>query len=392
MTKARAAFFFILLMVNFLFIDFPGAKIITYGGIILILINFIYTKIIQGNFEVERESENYTIFSGISEISRLFIANKSFLPVHAILVNDYADLDISPQQSHSFIALIPAKKKNTFEYNIYGRKRGRYKIGPTIVKFNDILGMFSFNFEIDTHKEVIVFPRIYKIPYMSYKSLQPQGVIKNKVPIFEDPSLITGLREYVVGDDVKKINWKISAKHGKYLVNTYQHSISSASIIILNLFDEEYNFREKDFYVEQAIELCASLSNELFLIKQEFGLVANCNKDNNDTVLISAIGKSENHFKNLLMDMALIETNKTIRVRDVFDKLKYVRWGLSIFLITTRLDEETLNQLIHFQKRGHTITIINTGPEIRKDLSLWNIGFQSFYAEHEANMINLLRL
>jgi uncharacterized protein (DUF58 family) len=392
MSVSRGVLLFLFILTDFLFIDFPGAKIMLYAGFILILLNFIYTRIVVANFNITRKSDNLIIFTGIKDTCILSALNASILPVHAILINDYSDLNISSRQSHAFIVSISPHASRDFDYILYGRKRGSYRIGPTRAVFGDLLGLYSFSFEIDTVRDVIVLPRIYKIPQMSYKSLQPQGVIRNRVPIFEDPSIVTGAREYEHGDDIKKINWKISARHDKIFINTYQHSISSNSLIILNLFNNDFSFREREYYVDRAVELCASLANELYMIKQSFGLTSNCLYKGLETVLMRPLGKSEDHLITILTDLALAELSMKLPLKNVFDYLKNLRWGLSLYLITTGLDSESLMELINLKVRGHSITLLNTGPEIKKDMSLWNIGFQSFYAEGETDMINLIRI
>ncbi len=392
MSVMRLTVLFFLVLISYLFIDFPGIKIILYAGFVLIAVNLVYTKITQANFDIARKSDTLVIFTGINDICELTVSNSSILPIHALLINDYSDLNVSSRQSQTFLMHVPAGGKRNFDYTLYGRKRGLYKIGPTRVMFGDLIGLYSFSFEMNTERDVIVLPRIYKIPEMSYRSLQPQGVIRNTVPIFEDPSIITGAREYEHGDDVKKINWKISARHNKIFINTYQHSISSNSVIILNLFDNDYDFREKDFYIDRAVEVCASIANELYQIKQSFGLISNCRHKSSESVLVHQPGKSENHLIDVLTDLALIAPSRTLPLKNVFEHLKGLRWGLSVYIITTRLDNESLLGLIDLKTRGHSITLINVGPEIRKELSLWNIGFQSFYAEGESEMINIFRI
>jgi len=389
---SRFFFLFLLIITSYLFIDFPAAKMILHGFSVLILFSFFYTRIIKKGLKVERVSKDYRTFSGINEEILLLVKNNSFLPIHALQIEDYADLSISTSQGCSSLIFVPPDKEERFDYNVMGRKRGRFKIGPTRIKFNDFLGLFSFHYEENTERELIVFPNICRISNISYKSIQPLGAIKNRVPIFEDPSTITGLREYQEGDEIKRINWKISAKHSKFMITTLQHSISSSSLILVNLFDGEFDFRLKDYYTEQAIEICASLLSELFFMKQRMGVGINCRKNRKDMVFLSQIERGENHYINLLTELALIESTPQIPFRGVFEELRTIQWGVSLFIITARLDEVSLDKLIGLQRTGHTVTIINYGPEIRKDLSLWNIGFQSFYADISDNVISIIRL
>jgi uncharacterized protein (DUF58 family) len=391
-SKGRAVILFVLIAADFLFINYPGVKIILYAGVLLILFSRVYTMIVKANISIERKSMNSILFTGLNDESVLTAANKSIIPFHALLISDYADLRVSDKQSHIFLGSVGGGEKKDFTFTLYGRKRGKYSIGPTRVTFTDCLGLFSFMEEIKTVRDVIVLPRIYKIPQPGFKSLQPQGVIKNSVPIYEDPSIITGVREYENGDDIKKINWKISARHSRFYINTYQHSISSNSMVLLNLSDRDLDYREKEFYAGRLIEVCASLFNELYAIKQSFSLVSNGSRDGSGQALITPSGKSENHFISILTDLALIEPGKDIPLSSLFGSLKSIRWGLSVYLITTRIDKESLSFLMDLRRRGHSVSIIYAGPELRIDMSFWNIGFQTFYAEWKDDLINLNRL
>lgn len=393
MRKGKIVFIGLLLAANFLLIDFPGAKIVVYGIFVLLIMLNLYTKKVKETFAVKRYMETNRVFSGLSETNSLIVSNNYFLPIHAIQLTDYTDLNVSSQTAHYFLFGFDGEDRELVDYPIFGRKRGKFKIGPTVIKFADPLGINSFEVELQTTKEIIVFPNILQVNNMSYKSMQPYGAIRNKTPIFEDPTLIIGLKEYQVGDEIKKINWKVSAKHGKLLVNTYQPAISSGSVIILDLADDDYNFRSRDYYMEQAIEVAASLVRELYVLRQEVGIASNCRIETIDSILKTEVTKGEAHFTSILTDLALIEPCQKMPLRNVLDpSLLSLSWGTSIYMITPNLDEISLYKLIDFYQKGHAVTIINIGPEIKKDLSLWNIGFQSFYAEINGNIVNLMRI
>ncbi len=393
MTKGKLVLIGLLLAANFFLLDFPGAKIIVYGIFVLVGVLSLYTKKIEQHFAVKRYMDTNRIFSGLSETNSLIISNDFVLPLHAINITDYTDLNISIESAHYFLYGLKGDENVMTDYPLYGRKRGKFKVGPTTIKFTDPLGLYHFEKELKTTKEVIVFPNILQVSNMSYKSMQPYGAIKNKTPIFEDPTLIVGLKEYQVGDEIKKINWKVSARHGKFYVNTYQPAISSGSVIILDLQDDDYNFRNRDYYMEQGIEVAASLVKELFILRQEVGLASNCRIDALDSMLRTEIAKGEAHFTSILTHLAVVEASQKIPLRSVLDpSLLSLSWGTSIYMITPRLDDIALYKLIDFYQAGHAVTIINVGPEIRKELSLWNIGFQSFYAELVGNIINLMRI
>lgn len=376
----------------FIFVDFPGVKILVSAVAVLITSSAIYTKLVEMNLYINRETDSYKVFAGIPEPNSIIISNKHILPIHVLELMDNADLNVATSQRFSFLFSAPAKTDTRVEYPLIGKKRGKFIVGPTEVKYSDIFGMFSFDYELDTKREVVVFPNVFRFLSIGFRSLQPQGEIKNYVPIFEDPSIVTGLREYQQGDDTKKINWKLSAKHDKFLVDTNQYTISNGSLVLLNLFEGSYQFREKLLYVERAIDTTATLLRELNVMRQDIGLMSNCRVDNEDRIINVPLYKSSGHFITMMSELAVVDTSRTMTQKDIFDKIRNLRWGICIFLITTSMDDTTIQRLIELQRGGHSITIINVGPEIRKDYSLWSIGFQSFFADQQSGIINLIRV
>ncbi len=393
MKRFQLILIIILLLANYFLLDFPGAKILLYGLGFVLLFSRLYTGFVQKAFYIKRYMDTNRIFAGSTEMNSLIVSNNHSLPIHALQVSDYADLEISQEQTHQFLFSLDGNQNELREYLLYGKKRGQFNVGPSTIKFSDLLGMNSFKIEKDTVKKVVIFPNIYNISNMPYKSTQPYGVIKNPMPIFEDPSIVIGLREYQYGDEMKNINWKVSARYDKLFVNTHQPSISSGALILLNLTEDDYQFRNRDYFVEQSIELAASLVRSLFVMRQEVGVTMNCRVDKMDSVLQSGVNKGEAHFTNILGNLALVEPNKKIPFKEVLDPAKLaLSWGTSIYVLTPRLDELAIFRLIDLYQSGHSVIILNTGPEINRDLSLWNIGFASYFVEMDNNIIRLMRI
>ena len=382
-----------ILLLNFILVDFPAAKIIIAMAFVIGLFAYFYTRGVKKELSVKRYMDTEKVFMGLSEDTALVLNNGFFLPIHAIIMHDTADLNISVQQMHYFFMSVDPLETSLSNYQLYGRKRGKYHVGPTRIKFTDFIGINSFSLEYDTVKDIIVFPNIYLITNMPFKSLQPYGSIRNNLRIFEDPTLIIGLKEYQYGDEIKKINWKVSAKYDKFYINTYQPAISAGSMIVLNLYDDDYSFRSREYYTEHAIEITASFVRQLFIYRQEVALAANCTIDREDTKVISEINKGEAHFTRLLTQLSVMESTKNMPFQNLLDPSALnLKWGTCMYVITPRLNEASLYKLLEFRRSGHNITIVNFGHEIVKELSLWNVGFQSFFAEIEGNLINLLRI
>ena len=90
--------------------------------------------------------------------------------------------------------------------------RGTYEIGVRCLYISDFLGLFSIRLDVDIYNNVLVFPR--KLG-MNMKMTTSATDIPNDSPklIFStEKAEVSNIREYVPGDSLKSIHWKLSSK------------------------------------------------------------------------------------------------------------------------------------------------------------------------------------
>jgi uncharacterized protein (DUF58 family) len=106
----------------------------------------------------------------------------------------------------------------------------------------------------------------------------PLGALISPNPLYEDLTRWRSLREYQSGDELRRINWKASARNSAdpsatLLVNEYEAAISCPLVIFLNLDPAEYELRKRELYFERAIEAAAALCLMAARDRQELGLI-----------------------------------------------------------------------------------------------------------------------
>jgi len=90
--------------------------------------------------------------------------------------------------------------------------RGMYEIGVRCLYISDFLGLFSIRLDVDIYNNVMVFPR--KLG-MNMKMTTSATDIPNDSPklVFStEKAEISNIREYIPGDSLKSIHWKLSSK------------------------------------------------------------------------------------------------------------------------------------------------------------------------------------
>lgn len=109
-------------------------------------------------------------------------------------------------------------------YQIRPTKRGAYAFGIVNVFASTFLGIVRRRYQLGEEKEVAVYPsfiqmRKYELLAIS-NQLQAFGV--KKIRRIGNNMEFEQIKNYVSGDDYRKVNWKATARRGQLMVNQYQ--------------------------------------------------------------------------------------------------------------------------------------------------------------------------
>lgn len=126
-------------------------------------------------------------------------------------------------------------KQVTHRYGLRCVRRGVYEIGPLVAVTSDPLGLTRRETMVADKFELLIHPRL---EFVSDRPLTRQ---------FEDPPIrppvskpwpsgleFYGMREYVRGDDLRRIVWKASARTGTLMVREAEQGITDHITIVLD--------------------------------------------------------------------------------------------------------------------------------------------------------------
>ena len=112
---------------------------------------------------------------------------------------------------------------------------GAYSYKLSKLKVYDLLGFFHFDQNINKDIELLVKPSPEMPGYMpDMYGFKAKNLRKSSKPNYE----IYDIRDYQLGDPVKTIHWKMSAKKDKYLVKEPLEEYGGYSRVILKMTDD----------------------------------------------------------------------------------------------------------------------------------------------------------
>lgn len=206
----------------------------TILGIVIVVVH-------ANNIKVSFEHKDLTAERTEKQLIRCRIENKSFIPL--------------TRGKIVFIAIHRgSKKKKKYKQNVFCQGLSStfvdfyincpnceiIDIKITKIYVYDFLSLFCLRKKAGQTNMVLVMPHlppIELIDKMAYVINEDEGTIYAENKPGDDPTEIFAIREYVPGDNVRKIHWKLSSKSDKLMVKDFSLPIKDNDMVIIDLFD-----------------------------------------------------------------------------------------------------------------------------------------------------------
>lgn len=253
-----------------LFFPFYAIQWIGYAVVLVIVLSYLYSRVIRAGVTIERATMDLVTYRLQSATVSIRIANRTVLPIPHLVVSDNPGTLYSGYDNARLMSLRPGERRS-LDYQIRGMNRGSYRIGPISVRYADPLGFFPVAATIPAEVRLVVYPSILPVNIPMDTGL-PAGTITAANRIYEDPTRYRSVREYVPGDEMRRINWKVSARTGRLHSNEWLPTINFPVMVLLNLTAADYERKQRYLHMERTIDAAASVVHHLAERGQSVGL------------------------------------------------------------------------------------------------------------------------
>jgi uncharacterized protein (DUF58 family) len=159
---------------------------------------------------------------------------------------------------------IPALGPGTARFSSYRidtSRRGEQTIGPLLLRAGDPLGLVSRVFAYGEPATLLVRPRTVPLPPLpSGRTASIEGPTSDTAP--SGTITFHALREYVLGDELRHVHWRSSARTGKLMVRQLVDSSLPLTTIVLDTRAASYaadaQTAERDF--DLAVDAVATVA------------------------------------------------------------------------------------------------------------------------------------
>lgn len=267
--------------------------------------------------------------------------------------------------NHAIVSLAEGEVHD-LRYVLQPALKGDYHIGPTRVRALDPLALGAEDAVVAPATPVVVAPAMENLirTKLGPRRTRPWfgHVASRQIGVGSD---FWGVREYLPGDELRKINWKASARLGRLCANEYEGERSGDVVIILDARRESAIGNVNANAVEFGVRAALGVAEAVLASKNRVGLIVQRNLLD---WVPPAFGRKQLYR---ILD-------HLIHVRAAGEwPFTYVAWVLSryfprdamVVLISPLTDRMSLAAVMNLAALGYDVTVLSPSPlEIEKGL------------------------
>jgi uncharacterized protein (DUF58 family) len=311
----------VLFFLVFLFAPFRGARLIVLFFFLVHGFSFLASRVLHRAVSVRRLEPVLRV----SRLQRFTVAlelrNLWPVPLRSVLVSDSTG-GVFPDAPTEFLVTLRPRERRVLTWSAEARERGELTLGPVSVGGPGPLGLHRWNATAAAPVRVIVYPALFTLDLEHRRGL-PAGNLAVRNRMYEDMSRFRSLREYTPGDELRRINWKATARLGKLHTTEYMQSLYFPVLVVLNLSLGDYPLEGRYALMERVIETAGSLVVYFAGLKQEVGLAATASIPGEDGPVTIPVRPGLAHGVRILEALA--------RVRPRDDSLDFEEVLLGVF-------------------------------------------------------------
>lgn len=232
-----------------------AAQLYTMGAMLLgvCVLSYLYARRVLRGIAVERFVPG-PLTVGDAANGALLVRNNDSLPKFFLKVSFGLPPGLEAERESLLLGAIWPGQQVRLESPVRAVRRGCYELPPIRVTATDPLGVFHRRRRVKAPGEILVYPRHYALPVGELLGENAYGSISPRQAVLPGHGLdFHSLREYQPGDDLRRVDWKTSARIGKLIVTEYEPTVVGDLLLLLDT-------RPAATAAEEALEHCVSLA------------------------------------------------------------------------------------------------------------------------------------
>lgn len=154
------------------------------------------------------------------------------IDVHLVIADAYGN---EANATTTTLTLAPYESQS-FDFSMQFEHLGAYEAGLACVIISDFLGFFTATIENGKRTVVNVTPQSYPVDSVRFSNDALMEASRAAKSVLADSMDYAYAREYMAGDPLKTIHWKLSARSDHYMTRLYEQYTNPGVCIVLDFY------------------------------------------------------------------------------------------------------------------------------------------------------------
>ena len=172
------------------------------------------------------------------------------------------------------VSPLRAGRTTTLRYLVKTEHRGRYPLGPMHVRVADPIGMVDLDHALPSAASILVTPRTEPLPRIALTGRWAGAGDNRTRDLLGGGSPDVSIREYRLGDDLRRIHWPSSARVDQLMVRREEQEWQSRCTLLIDNRRISHRGYGVDSSMETAVRAAASIMRNLVALDFEVRLVS----------------------------------------------------------------------------------------------------------------------
>src|SRR6266566_1408329 len=381
----------------------PLLLVIGLLGVLVLAATDIWVKYCLQDVRYQRQfSEQRALFGEEIQLS-LSVENAKLLPLPWLEIEDSVPQPLTFKGRHLRVNIsnnmvilenlfsLRWYERVTRPYTVLCNARGVHMFGPTVLRSGDVFGFLNRQETLSNRQYLLVYPLVVSITRFGLPSRHPFGDHQAPRRMLEDPSRVIVVRDYMYGDDLRRVHWKATARMMQLQSKVYQATTTYTLVLFLNIvsqLDAWYGIRPE----LQELAICATASVADWALDQGYavGLYANTimyipemgvsmstsqDGEGKEQGLETAVAdqlkrrrihlppaSNEEQRKRIMEVLARIQSYFGSSLEDLIQAERTrLPAGATVVVVTSTISDPLLDMLSRVKQSGHSVTILYVG-------------------------------
>lgn len=231
----RAAILFLLTAAIFVLAQGTGHPLLFHLFYILagtLVISYIWGWLNLHGIDATRELMDTRTQVGRPLEEHLLIRNRSIWPKLWVEVEDISDV---PEHEPRFVTPVSGRGSRHTRVRTICPLRGKYHLGPIIIRTSDPLGLFHFQKRLPSMDDILVYPATDEIHDFALPAAELPGGTSTRRRTHHTTPNVAGAREYAPGDSFNRIHWPSTARQQRLIVKEFELDPTADLWLVLDM-------------------------------------------------------------------------------------------------------------------------------------------------------------